>query len=55
MEWTTEELEFYVGQGFQNYFFSVASRPMPKPTEPPVQWTLRTLFLGGTYHFNPPS
>jgi hypothetical protein len=35
---TTKELSFDSQQGQQIFLFSIASRPTPGPTQPPIQW-----------------
>jgi len=45
MSWTTGVL-FLVGAR-RGFFFATTSSPPLGPTQPPIQWLLVTLFLGG--------
>jgi hypothetical protein len=46
MGWMTKESWFSSRYGQEIFLFSIASSPAVRPTQPPVQWALRAVFLG---------
>jgi hypothetical protein len=43
--WTFGVLEFDSRRGLESFLFTTASRTALEPTQPPIQWLLRTLSL----------
>jgi hypothetical protein len=46
MGWTVRVLGFDSWQGLGVFLFNTASRMALRPTQPPIQWVPRALFLG---------
>jgi hypothetical protein len=46
MGWTIGVLEFDFQQGLVIFLFTTVSRTALVPTQPPIQWVKRALFLG---------
>jgi hypothetical protein len=46
MGWMTKESWFNSRYGQEIFLFSIASSPAVGPTQPPIQWALRAVFLG---------